>query len=76
MKSSWQLFPFSLGLLPEYVKHVPQLHFEIERYLFLWVIYSNIILSLDGYLLSPRKQKTMLLTDSLELLFLAIKFLG
>ena len=34
MKSSWQLYPFSLGLLPEYVKHVPQLHFEIERYLF------------------------------------------
>ena len=23
-----------LDLLPEYVKHVPQLHFEIERYLF------------------------------------------
>ena len=38
MKSSWQLFPFSLGLLPEYVIDVPQLHFEIERYFFYGLI--------------------------------------
>ena len=56
MEISWQLFPFSLGLLPEYVIDVPELHFEIERYLFSWFNYSNIILSLDSELLTQRKQ--------------------